>query len=211
MNLSVKEIEIITDYLSKSGIKQIDVKFELIDHIATEIEELVAIEKYSFEQALEKTKQKWKPCFVQSESFHIGLIYSFPKIVLNKIESRVKKTNLSILLLIAIWAFCSFVLKLEFLINQNLNSFTNYGGIAIGISTLGLLFFVNYKSKPTTFRFLVNQSSSSILFFLLYFYYLDYVINSLKLFFLLFLLLQFVFACLNAYNHINCIKKYHLA
>ncbi|UPQ80550.1 hypothetical protein M0M57_06835 [Flavobacterium azooxidireducens] len=210
MKLSVEEIEIISDYLSKSGIKQVDIKFELLDHIAIEIEELVVLENCSFEEALEKIKQKWNPFFVQSKSFHIGLIYSFPKIVLNKIESRIKKVNLSILLLVVLWAFCSFAFNLDLLVNQRLNSFINYSGIAIGVVLLVVSFFINYKSQPTTYRFLVNQSSPSILFWLLYIYYFDYGMNSLKLFFLLLLSLQFVIVCFYVYNHINCIKKYHL-
>jgi len=138
------------------------------------------------------------------------LIYSFPKIVLNKIESRIKKVNLSILLLVVLWVFCSFAFNLDLLVNQRLNSFINYSGIAIGIVILIVSFFINYKSKPTTYRFLVNQSSPAILFWLLYIYYFDYGMNSLKLFFLLLLSLQFVIVCFNVYNHINCIKKYHL-
>jgi hypothetical protein len=46
----------------------------------------------SFEQALRNVMGNWYPLFTKEKSFHIGLFYTFPKIVMKKIEARVKKT-----------------------------------------------------------------------------------------------------------------------
>ena len=209
MKLTEEQITIISDYIDYCGIKEIDIKLELVDHIATQTEEVIVMDDVSFEQALRKVMANWYPLFTKEESFHIGLFYTFPKIVMKKIEARVKKTYIYLVISFILWTFLTFVLKLEFSINEITNSVVNFFSIAIGIAIVSILIRINFKTKPTTYRFLVNQSSP-ILLLLLFIYAFDAEMNSLKIYFLAMVFVQFVFMCINYNNHIKCIKKYYL-
>jgi hypothetical protein len=210
MKLTKEQITIISDYIDYCGIKEIDIKLELVDHIATQIEEVIVMDDVSFEQALRNVMGNWYPLFTKEKSFHIGLFYTFPKIVMKKIEARVKKTYIYLAISFILWTLLTFVLKLEFSINEITSSVVNFVSIAIGIAIVSILIGINFKTKPTTYRFLVNQSSP-VLLFLLFIYAFDAEMNSLKIYFLAMVFVQFVFMCINFKNHIKCIKKYHLA
>lgn len=210
MKLTKEQITIISDYIDYCGIKEIDIKLELLDHIATQTEEAIVMDGVSFEQALRKVMANWYPLFTKEKSFHIGLFYTFPKIVMKKIEARVRKTYIYLVISFILWTLLTFVLKLEFSINEITNSVVNFVSIAIGIAIVSILIRINFKTKATTYRFLVNQSSP-ILLLLLFIYAFDAEMNSLKIYFLAMVFVQFVFMCINFNNHIKCIKKYHLA
>ena len=207
MKLTTEQIAIISDYIDYCGIKEIDIKLELVDHIATQTEEAIVMNEVSFEQALRKVMANWYPLFTKEKSFHIGLFYTYPKIVMKKIETRVKKTYIYLVISFILWMLLTFVLKLEFSINQITNSVVNFVSIAIGIAIVSILFRINFKTKPTTYRFLVNQSSS-VLLFLLFIYAFDDEMNSLKIYFLTMVFIQFVFMIINFKNHYKCLKKY---
>jgi hypothetical protein len=209
MKLTGEQITIISNYIDYCGIKEIDIKLELVDHIATQTEKSIAMDDVSFEQALRKVMVNWYPLFVKEKSFHIGLFYTFPKIVMKKLEARVKKTYIFMAVSFLLWTLLTFVLKLKFSINEITNSVVNFVSIAIGIAIVLILIRVNYKTKPTTYRFLVNQSSP-VLLFLLFIYALNNELTSLKIYLLTLVFVQFVFMCFNFKNHIKCIKKYHL-
>ena len=207
MKLTTEKIAIISDYIDYCGIKEIDIKLELVDHIATQTEEAIVMNEVSFEQALRKVMANWYPLFTKEKSFHIGLFYTYPKIVMKKIETRVKKTYIYLVISFILWMLLTFVLKLEFSINQITNSVVNFVSIAIGIAIVSILIRINFKTKPTTYRFLVNQSSS-VLLFLLFIYAFDDEMNSLKIYFLTMVFIQFVFMIINFKNHYKCLKKY---
>lgn len=210
MKLTKEQITIISDYIDYCGINEIDIKLELVDHVASQTEEAIVMDDISFEQALREVMANWYPLFIKEKSFHIGLFYTFPKIVMKKIEARIKKTYIYLAISFILWTLLTFVLKLEFSINEITSSVVNFISIAIGIAIVSILIHINFKSKPTTYRFLVNQSSP-ILLFLLFIYAFDAEMNSLKIYFLAMVFVQFVFMCINFKNHIKCIKKYHLA
>jgi hypothetical protein len=210
MKLTVEQIAIISNYIDYCGIKEIDIKLELVDHIATQTEKLIVMDEVSFEQALRKVMVNWYPLFAKEKSFHIGLFYTFPKIVMKKLEARVKKTYIFMAVSILLWTLLTFVLKLEISINEITNSVVNSVSMAIGFAIVLILIRVNYKTKATTYRFLVNQSSPGLL-FLLFIYALNNEMSSLKIYFLALVFVQFVFMCINYKNHIKCINKYRLA
>ncbi len=207
MKLTKEQITLISEYLEWCGIKYIDIKFELIDHIATDIEELMSAEELSFDQALKKAMEKFYPLLCEEKSFHVGLIYTFPKIVIKKIEAKIKKAYLPVVISLAIFALFTFVIKIDFSVSERLNNFVNSISAIIGMCILLILISINYKSKPTTYRFLVNQSSP-ILLFLLFIYAFNSEMNLLKIYYLALVIVQFVFMVVNFINHNKCIKKY---
>jgi hypothetical protein len=209
MKLTEEQIKVISDYLDYCGIKEIDVKLELLDHIATQTEELIVMDDASFEDALKKVMIKWYPLFRKEKSLHVGLFYSFPKIVMSKIEARVKRTYVYLIVSFLLWTLLNFVLKVNFSINDITNSIVNFVSIAIGFGIVLILIGINFKTKPTTYRFLINQSSP-ILLFLLFIYAFDTEMNSLRVYFLTMVVIQFIYMCINFNNHRKCLKKYSI-
>lgn len=210
MKLTAEQITLISEYLEWCGIKYIDVKFELIDHVATDVEQLMTAEGFSYDLALKKAMEKFYPLFYKEKSFHVGLVYTFPKIVIKKIEAKIKKAYLPVVISLAIFALFTFVIKIDFSVSERLNYVINSISAIIGMCILLILITVNYKSKPTTYRFLVNHSSP-ILLFLLFIYSFNSEINLLKIYYLALVVVQFVFMVVNFKNHIQCVKKYKLA
>lgn len=204
MSLSKEQIKFISDYLDKCEVNQIDVKLEVLDHIASQVEELIANEDFTFEEALKKVMKRWYPLFKDEKSFHIGLIYSFPKIVMNKLERRIKKTYLYLFMLFIFLALIFFFFNTDFLKNESLNLFLDYINNFIGVCVLTILFLINYKHKSTTYRFLVNHSSP----ILIIIFSINLGINSAKLFLVTLVFVQFVFMLFNFYKHFECLKKY---
>lgn len=206
MKLNKEQIKFISEYLDRCQLKQIDVKLELLDHIASQVEDLIDEENVAFEEALKKVMVNWYSLLKDERSFHVGLIYSFPKIVMNKLERRIKKTYLYWLLIIVCLAFLSLVFKIDFLKNQSLNLFLDYINSFILGCVLIILFLINFKPKPTTYRFLVNHSSPILIFL----FVINLGFNSIKLYLITFVFIQFTFMIFNFYKHFECLKRYQL-
>ncbi|MFD2908622.1 hypothetical protein ACFSX9_07715 [Flavobacterium ardleyense] len=209
MKLTNEQTTIISNYLDSFGIREIDIKLEVLDHIATEIEEIIITKKIEFEVALKSVMICWHPLFAQKRSINIGLIYSFPRIVGNKLERSIKKSYFYYVGLFAIWAIFSFVIKYDFSSLGYLNNFLNIASLIIGVNILILLLLINYKAKHTTYRFLVNQASP-ILLFIIFIQLFDGEMYTLKMFMTSMLFLQFLLMCENFIKHKKCTKKYQL-
>jgi hypothetical protein len=61
MKLTNQQIETIEETLVLNGVVYDDIKLELIDHIATEIESEASIESKLFETVLKEVFDSWKP------------------------------------------------------------------------------------------------------------------------------------------------------
>ena len=96
MKLTTEQIDQIDTFLERNDVKYLDIKLELLDHIASQIEALMSDQNSSFEEAFTKITTHWKPRFRSSTSFLIGLFYSFPQIVLDRLLARMKKYHLFI-------------------------------------------------------------------------------------------------------------------
>lgn len=94
MKLTTEQINQIDTFLERNDVKYLDIKLELLDHIASQIEALISEQNSSFEEAFTKITAHWRPRFSSSTSFLIGLIYFFPQIVLDRLVARVKRQTL---------------------------------------------------------------------------------------------------------------------
>jgi hypothetical protein len=60
MRLTNQQITTIEQTLVLNGVVYDDIKLELLDHIATEIESIIDESQFSFEENLKKVFAKWK-------------------------------------------------------------------------------------------------------------------------------------------------------
>lgn len=84
MKLSKEQIQQVEGYLTRKGMKYIDIRFEVLDHISTDIENLIESKNYSFEDAFNEVKDKWRNSFKKESSMVLGPIYDRPSIFIKK-------------------------------------------------------------------------------------------------------------------------------
>lgn len=161
MKLTTEQITIIEKKLVLNNLKFDDLKLELTDHIASDIEELMDINMLSFEENLKLVFSKWSFQFKPSSSFWVGIIYSAPKIVMDKWVLNTKKTFLfSVIGSLIVSSILSFLIS--FFKIENV-----FGFIMDGIKCLFILFFTLYlagfllilKSKfSTVFSYIYKRT-----------------------------------------------------
>jgi hypothetical protein len=83
MKLTNKQIKEVEDYLNKKSLDYIDIHLEVLDHISTDVENLMEKNQLHFNQAFEEVKQKWQKSFVMKSSFWLGIGNSGPKIFID--------------------------------------------------------------------------------------------------------------------------------
>lgn len=206
MKLTIEQINQIDTFLEINDVKYLDIKLELLDHIASQIEALMSEQNSSFEEAFIVIKDNWKPRLLSSSSFLIGIIYSFPKIVLDRLLARMKKYHLFILCLSIFIYIPMFYYKYH--VHVFLVPFDELVNITaiVSCSIICLVVIrINFHSIPTSYRFLVNQSAPIIIlsFFILL---LDYQVIELKLFYTLLMLFQAIVAFQNYRLHTSFLK-----
>ncbi len=208
MKLTADQIGLIDAFLVKKGVKYCDVKLELIDHIASEIESKIDNDGTSFNEALVDVMKKWQFQFEIKSSFLIGIVYSFPKIVLDTLIRRVR------FFVIFSFLFAFFVVGIHNYFNSAILriispfiEIVNLTTIATSGFILVFLFLINFKSSPTSFRFLVNQTTP-VIFICVFILFLSHEEAGLKLYFLLILIFNSVYVFKNFNYHKIFIKKH---
>lgn len=210
MKLTEEQIDYIDAYLVKKGIKYLDVKLEMIDHIASEIETKTDQEDISFNDALLLVMKKWQYQFNDSRSFWTGIAITYPKIVLDKLLLNAKSTGIYtfIFMLISLSFFAYFQKELNEVLQP-------YSVIILPITILelalivSLIFLVNLKKQKTTFSFFINQSAAIIpIGFMVLL--LDKEVVQLQFLYVLLMFFQFTIALKNYFSHIKFIKKHQI-
>ena len=208
MKLSPSQIETIDVFLYKNNVKYIDIKLELLDHIASQIEVVMSNQNNSFEEAYDIVTTNWSPRFRSNSSFFIGLVYFFPQIVLDRLVARVKKLTLFIFCFTALFSIPMFFYK-----DYSRLILRPFDGLFSSLTIVLSLFFsfflikINVQSKPTSYRFLVNQSVPTIIFFTGFNIMLDHKQIELKFFYTLLILFQSIVVFQNYRLHTSFLNK----
>ncbi|WP_394747974.1 hypothetical protein [Spongiimicrobium salis] len=157
MKLSQIELDDIARYLEAKGLYQVDIKNEVLDHMANDIEMRMQEDGLSFIDAFEVTRKAWSQELMPHSSFWIGLIYVGPKIAIKKCAARLKKSyTRTLLAALALFALSYGILSMEAM-------FPFYDRVTQGIGYLYLVAFASfaffyfriYLSKMhTTYRYL---------------------------------------------------------
>lgn len=98
MELTKEQIQQIENYLDYKGLKHIDVRFEVLDHMISDVETSIQEHNLSFSEAFKNTKMKWKKQLKNDSSWMIGLAFTAPSIVIKKAKESYKKWFLIIVL-----------------------------------------------------------------------------------------------------------------
>lgn len=158
MKLDKNQIDIIETVLDKLGVVYVDYKYEILDHIATEVEEKMIIHTITFEEAFPEVLKKWQPKFKKSSSVLFGYFWEMPEILLNKC---IKKYRRKLLLVFtgAMVLTSGFLLFSSFLRNHLANFFsiaTILYSVAFLLSAIGYV-KIRLSKRKTSYGFLYKQ------------------------------------------------------
>ena len=169
--LTPEQITKIDETIVLNGLIYDDIKLELTDHIASEIEAEMEEKEISFETAFKQAFENWKEQLRPSTSLWVGSTNVVPRIVMDKWLLNSKKRQLKGLLIAFVFAF------LLTIFSRNINNEIVFANMRmmlkiIFIIELVLLLVGKYliwKSKLTTsFGFFYKKLGFSIMFFLFY-------------------------------------------
>lgn len=168
MQLTTEQIECINKILIAGGLNFEDLKVEVLDHIATEIEEKMQNANCTFEAAFKEVLEKWEPEFKPSFSGFIG--FSNPRIMTVKCHKIVKRQFLTAIATSSLLT----VVFLLFVRNSSLGLFladiqgTLRSVVLLEFGLVALAWILIWRSKhQTTYSYLMKKKSAGIMIFLL--------------------------------------------
>lgn len=158
MKLDKNQIHIIETVLDKLGVVYVDYKYEILDHIATEVEEKMIIHTITFEEAFPEVLKKWQSKFKKSSSVLFGYFWEMPEILLNKCIKMYRK-KLLLVFTGAMVLTSGFLLFSSFLKNHLVDFFsiaTILYSVAFLLSALGYV-KIRLSKRKTSYGFLYKQ------------------------------------------------------
>jgi hypothetical protein len=168
MKLTTEQIECINQTLISKGVKFDDLKLEVLDHIATEIENEMEVSNNDFSVVFNQVFDKWSEEFKLTRDF-FSLKPIYPKLVHRKLKNQLQREVIisvvtSILLIISFQLVDHKQEKLEFI--RLMKDVMIYTFCVVAAAAL-LIKFWNLKSKVTsTYKHLFDSRFTLLIIFL---------------------------------------------
>ncbi len=153
MKLNEKQLQQVKGYLNNKDVEYIDLHFEVLDHIASDIETKMEISSVDFETAFDIVKEKWNKNFSYKWSYWLGISNGGSKLFIDYCLRIYKPILFKSLLGLLIIPLCFYwfvgssnliLLQYKFIINTFFNLFS--------VLYLLLLLFGNFQLKKTNFN-----------------------------------------------------------
>ena len=160
MKLTPEQIQKIEVTLSLNGLVYDDIKLEVLDHIASEIENKMGLENRSFEETLKAVFENWRNQLRPTHYSHLLGKLIGPKILMDKMAHSVKKEliiGLSLVfLLTSVFMFVNSVITNNFfLINvENALAYLSLIGLFLLISSK---VYLTRSTIKTSYEFRFNR------------------------------------------------------
>ncbi len=178
MKLTTEQIAKIEETLVLNGLIYQDVTLEIVDHIASEIEERMSHEEISFEIVYKSVFEKWKSALEISSSYAwLGAFFKASRFVVDKLVIYSKRQTLNILFSALTFGFLLVFILLSTLEKQTFEaiSFALKGAyLVLMVSTIISLFLIWRSVIKTTYgRLFLFRGWLVFLFFLQFNIYND--------------------------------------
>lgn len=223
MKLTNQQIAIIDQTLIDKGLIYEDIKLELIDHIATDIE--LETEESNFDVAFSNTMVKWERALEETSNFWSNFVG--PRIVIDKLSILYK--NQCKFVLLAVVIFCTLMVTIttlnpeEYVYNTLKVVFSSIFFLLCLAGMTSLFFIWKTKSKTISGKFFQkNCSFLAFNFYMIYSHlnghshlYRHYnresiFKNFMEWFFYSFFFFMAVYLVMIAVQHFRIVKKYKL-
>ena len=168
MKLEQKQLEVIENYLNWKELVQVDLKNEVLDHMATSIENRMEEDEVAFSMAFKDVVLIWEKELTNYSSPLIGLLFSGPKMLIYKCVKELKqiyfRTGVIALFITILFTILSrkydSTLFLEF--SRNLFGYAYF--LAIGIIVI-LHFAIRRTKTKSSFSYLFKTQAVGFAFF----------------------------------------------
>ena len=168
MELTKEQQQQVEKYLQNKDFDFVDLNVEVLDHIISDIESLLA-KNYSFENAFKITILKWEKYFKETSSFYLGLHYSESKIVVKKAIKIFKPFYF--LYLVAFTLPFAFLKLVPIQVAENTANFMNsflFSFSSLLLCYMIFIFVKTLRSKvKTTYRFILKTQYFGLFFIIL--------------------------------------------
>ena len=225
MKLTTEQIAQIEETLVLNGLVYQDVKLELLDHIASEIEERLSSEEMSFDIVFKAVFEKWEQSLeISSSGNWLGAFFKAPRVVIEKLVTYSKMQVVFILMSALVFGFVLALIVSNTQSQQTFNSL-NLGlkgaYLVLVLATVLSLFFIWYSKIKTTYGRLFLYRGWLVFFFLFQFNIINEPLknfdsnNSFLFNFITCILLGFPFTycffqLMMVYEHYKIVKKLKL-
>jgi uncharacterized membrane protein YozB (DUF420 family) len=168
MRLTAEQIEYINQTLIEKGIKYDDIKLEVLDHIASEIENEMEVSNNDFPVVYNQIFDNWSEEFKLTRDF-FSLQSTYPKLVHSKLKNQLQRELIlsvvtSVLLIISFQLVDKTQVKLEFIRLMKDVMFYTFCTTAAAALLIKLW---NLKSKATsTYKHLFDSRFTLLIIFL---------------------------------------------
>lgn len=210
MKLTVEQIDKIDVILDKLGLDFLDIKLEVKDHIACQVEENMSLGEISFDASLIDVLKCWESKLILRDSWLISNKKSFPKIVIQKLFKRFLIYNATLLYFL--------ILSFYFYFNNKESIdgsifFSKYSTFTIiyscFLAVYSIFWIKMYFQKIKTSYF--YQFKKDFYLLLLFQFYIVFSFSAFMNYFCLSMLLVLTpFQLHTFYKHQQFIKKYKL-
>lgn len=173
MKLNEKQLQQIKDYLNNKDVEYIDLHFEVLDHIASDIETKMETSNVNFEKAFEEVKEKWNKNFSYKWTFWLGIANGGSKLFINHCIKIYKPLLFRSIIILSAFLI-SLYLILKYFHIQLANFYSIYNIVIAVTFTLFIssLLCWRYRIKKlsykTTYSYLFNKQVFSNIFLSLF-------------------------------------------
>ncbi|WP_051263686.1 hypothetical protein [Tenacibaculum ovolyticum] len=158
MELTKEQIQRVEKYLDKKGVKFIDFRIEIFDHIISQIEQQLAIDNADFKTIFHQVTNQWNKQLDETSSWLLGLTYTAPKIVIKKAK-KVFTPYFIISFLPFLITFIPALLKKKIIINETIGYLTFSFIITFLLVSLFYTFKIWKSKEKTVYSFIIKTQT----------------------------------------------------
>ena len=187
MKLTEQQLAQVELYLATKNIEYIDLYFEVLDHISSDIENLMLQNELTFEDAFISVKLKWKESFALKSSLWLGLMHDGSKLFIDNCVKIYRPLAIKsvVFILVSLSLFYGSIHFFEMDLN-NFKDTVNKTYALFVILNVSFVLFWHFQLKKTTIKssysYLFNKKIFLGIFFLVFILFdKNKSINNLKI------------------------------
>jgi hypothetical protein len=150
MTLSNIQLRKINTFLEIKGVSFIDIKAELKDHLANQVQDKMINDNLSFESAFNNIRNEWEKELALTTSLWIGLSMHLPKIILSKLIITLKQILIKHLVLGVLFSLFLLHFTSDDILGVRESVLGLLAGVSFGLYFLNAIYY--YRIRRSNLR-----------------------------------------------------------